>query len=124
MALWSAWGEYGQAVPQFRKNFIERAPQGSVQSAAGCISMSSASHPFSNFCYIHLSLAAHAQPDAQFRQLAEKYGNLHAGDTDGHVYKALAVLFGGAGAHHVLMRDPEPGQAPLTLQISQGSAQQ
>ena len=86
MALWSAWGEYGQAVPQFRKNFIKSLPQRPVQSAAGGISMSSASHPFSNFCYIHLSLAAHAEPDAQFRQLAEKYGNLHAGDAHGYIY--------------------------------------
>ena len=50
-------------------------------------------------------------------QLAEEDGGFHASDGEGVVDDALAVLFGGAGAHHVLVRNPEPGQAAFALRL-------
>ena len=70
------------------------------------------------------ALAAQAHADAALGQLAQKDGSLDAGDGERVVDDALAVLFGGAGAHHVLVGDPEPGQAALAVQVVERGAQQ
>jgi hypothetical protein len=44
---------------------------------------------------VDFALAAKAQADAPPGQLSQKHGSFNAGDADGVVHDALAVLFGG-----------------------------
>lgn len=86
--------------------------------------MASAAKPLSYGFNVDPAFAAQADADAAVGQLAEEGRGLNAGDADGDVHNAFAIFFRGAGAHHVLMGNPEPGEPALALEAAERGAEQ
>ena len=98
----------------------ERAFQGASRGVA----VAAAAESLRNLCHVDFALAAQAQADVAFGQLAQEDCDFNAGDADGDVDDALAVFVAGAGADHVLMGDPEQSDAALALEVVESRSEQ
>ena len=103
---------------------FERARQRSIERATRGVFVAAAAEPRGDRGHIHLAFAAQAQADAPLGQFAQKDRGLHARRADGDIHNALAILLGGAGADHVLVRHPKPGQAAFAFEPAERRAQQ
>jgi len=78
--------------------------------------VSAAPELFGNLGDIHPSLASQAYPEAAIGQFAEEDRNLSAAYRERVVDDPLAVFFNRPGPFHLLLRNPNPDERPLSLQ--------
>src|ERR1700722_16911998 len=79
---------------QPREDRLGGRRQGTSQGAAAGVFVTTAAKAFRYDGDIHRPFAAQAEPYAVVRQLTQEYGHLDAGDADGVVHYAFAILFG------------------------------
>src|ERR1700733_6511020 len=115
----STWfgGKSSDQWAQFGQDLVEGPNEGSIHGATSRIFMSSAAQLLGNGGNVDPSFAAQAHADALFGQLAQKDGGLDIGKRKRIVHNAFTILFGGTGAHHVVVGDPKPGQPSFAVQV-------
>src|SRR5271156_1896673 len=73
---------------------------------------------------IYFSFAAQADAIAAIGEFAKKYRHLYVGHRERVVDQPFAIFLARAEALHLFLRDPDPGQRALAMQIRERRPQQ
>jgi len=98
--------------------------QGALQRATAGVQMASAAQPGRDAGNVQVALAAQREPHATIGQLAQQNGRLNAAHADRVIHDAFAILLGGSGADHVVVRHPQPGKPAFTPQVRERRSEQ
>src|ERR1700746_545841 len=86
--------------------------------------VAAAAEIFSDVRHVQLAFAPQAHSKSSIRKLTEEDGNFHVADRERIIHQAFAILFFRAGALHLLLRDPYPGERAFALQGRKSRTQQ
>ena len=91
--------------------------------ASSCRLVASASHTFRQRGNIDSPSGAQTEAIAMVGKFPEKYRRFHTGNACGVIDYTPTVFLTGAGAQHILIGNPKPGDAAIVPEVMQSRAQ-